>query len=64
MTSVYFDRDQLDLLRALSDASAVPMAELVRQGVDLLLEKTRGTVLPGQLDIPSMRDAHTERRYR
>lgn len=39
MTSVYLDPIKLDALKRLSDATGRPMAEHVREGVDLALEK-------------------------
>ena len=39
MTSVYLDPTKLEALQRLSDATNRPMAEHVREGVDLILEK-------------------------
>jgi hypothetical protein len=38
-TGVYFDRAQHDALRALSDATRVPLAAYLREAVDMLLAK-------------------------
>ena len=38
-TGVYFDRQQHDALRALSDETRVPLAAYLREAVDMLLAK-------------------------
>lgn len=38
-TGVYFDRQQHDALRALSDKTRVPLAAYLREAVDMLLAK-------------------------
>lgn len=38
-TTVYLEADQVDLLRLLSERTKVPVAEYVRQGIDLALER-------------------------
>ena len=38
-TTCYLERRQLDQLRALSNATKVPVAELIRQGIDRILER-------------------------
>lgn len=38
-TTVYLDQDQVDQLRLLSERTKVPVAEYVRQGIDLALER-------------------------
>jgi hypothetical protein len=40
-TGVYFDRAQHDALRALSDATRVPLAAYLREAVDMVLAKYR-----------------------
>ena len=46
-TAVYVDPDQLKELRNLSYRTSVPMAEYIRQGIGLVIEKVKsdpGTV--------------------
>jgi predicted DNA-binding protein len=40
-TGVYFDREQHDALRALSDRTRIPIAAYLREAVDMLLAKYR-----------------------
>lgn len=40
-TTVYLLPEQVDRLRALSDRTHVPVAEYIRQGIDLILDKHR-----------------------
>lgn len=40
-TTCYVRPDQMEKLRALSQATGVPMAEYVRRGIDKVLEKNR-----------------------
>lgn len=46
-TTVYITPEHNELLKQLSERTKVPMAEYIRQGIDLVLEKYR-TQLPGQ----------------
>ena len=52
-TTVYITPEQNEALKQLHDKTRVPVAEYIRQGIDLVLEKEAGH-LPGQLtfDIP------------
>ncbi len=50
-TTVYLEVDQLERLKALSGHTKVPMAEYIRQGVDLVMKKY-SAVLPGQESLP------------
>lgn len=43
----YLTPDQMERLRALNEASGAPMTELVRHGVDLILEKRDDEVRAG-----------------
>lgn len=43
-TTVYMRADQEEPLHALHEATRVPIAEYVRDGIDLLLEKHRATI--------------------
>ena len=54
-TTVYITPEQNDRLKLLHDRTKVPVAEYIRQGIDLVLEKERHK-LPGrqlQLIVPS-----------
>ena len=47
-TTVYITPEQNELLKLLHEKTRVPVAEYIRQGIDLVLEKERAH-LPGQL---------------
>ena len=47
-TTIYITPEQSDLLKQLHEKTKVPVAEYIRQGIDLVLEKQRHQ-LPGQL---------------
>jgi len=49
-TTVYLEEEQLDSLKRLSDKTRVPVAEYIREGVDMVLDR-HGDKLPGQLDL-------------
>jgi hypothetical protein len=49
-TTVYITPEQDAQLKALHDRTHVPVAEYIRQGIDLVLEKYRDQ-LPGQVDL-------------
>jgi len=57
-TTVYITPEQSERLKVLHDRTKVPVAEYIRQGIDLVLERYRDT-LPGQLTLD---DAATGRR--
>lgn len=46
-TTIYITPEQNDLLKELNQRTKVPIAEYIRQGIDLILEKHK-TLLPGQ----------------
>jgi predicted DNA-binding protein len=50
-TTVYLELEQLERLKVLSAHTKVPMAEYVRQGVDLVMKKY-SSELPGQETLP------------
>jgi predicted DNA-binding protein len=52
-TTVYITPEQDERLKMLNDRTKVPVAEYIRQGIDLVLEKYRGA-LPGQLTLDDM----------
>jgi predicted DNA-binding protein len=49
-TTVYITPDQNERLKLLHDRTKVPVAEYIRQGIDLVLERYRES-LPGQLSL-------------
>ncbi len=49
-TTVYITPEQSERLKLLHERTRVPVAEYVRQGIDLVLEKYRPS-LPGQLTL-------------
>jgi len=49
-TTVYITPEQNELLKALHDRTKVPVAEYIRQGIDLVLEKYADK-LPGQASL-------------
>jgi predicted DNA-binding protein len=46
-TTIYITPEQNEALKALSGKTKVPVAEYIRQGIDLVLDKYRD-ILPGQ----------------
>jgi len=50
-TTVYITPEQNQLLKQLHGRTKVPVAEYIRQGIDLILEKYSDQ-LPGQTKIP------------
>ena len=51
-TTIYITEAQQALLKELNRRTRVPIAEFVREGIDLVLERHREH-LPGQLDLLS-----------
>ncbi|MCB0390378.1 MAG: ribbon-helix-helix domain-containing protein [Bdellovibrionales bacterium] len=49
-TTIYITEEQQILLRELNVRSKVPIAEYIRQGIDLVLDQNR-ELLPGQLEL-------------
>jgi predicted DNA-binding protein len=49
-TTVYITPEQNERLKALHDRTKVPVAEYIRQGIDLVLEKYADK-LPGQASL-------------
>jgi predicted DNA-binding protein len=47
-TTIYITPEQSERLKQLHDKTKVPVAEFIRQGIDLILERERRN-LPGQL---------------
>jgi hypothetical protein len=53
-TTVYITPEQNELLKLLHEKTKVPVAEYIRQGIDLVLDRERGH-LPGQLTLDVVR---------
>jgi hypothetical protein len=49
-TTIYITPEQNEQLKLLNQKTRVPVAEYIRQGIDLVLEKQRHH-LPGQLTL-------------
>ncbi|WP_176066693.1 ribbon-helix-helix domain-containing protein [Anaeromyxobacter diazotrophicus] len=49
-TTIYITPEQNERLKVLNDRTKVPVAEYIRQGIDLVLDKYKGA-LPGQLSL-------------
>jgi predicted DNA-binding protein len=49
-TTVYITPEQSERLKLLHERTRVPVAEYIRQGIDMVLDHYRGT-LPGQLTL-------------
>lgn len=49
-TTVYITPEQNERLKVLHERTKVPVAEYIRQGIDLVLDKYRAA-LPGQLTL-------------
>jgi hypothetical protein len=52
-TTIYITEQQQLLLKELNRRSKVPVAEYIREGIDLVLEKYRDS-LPGQMDFGAL----------
>lgn len=52
-TTIYITEEQNDLLRRLHEKTKVPVAEYVRQGINLILDQHKKE-LPGQLPLLEM----------
>ena len=49
-TTVYITPEQNNLLKQLNQKSKVPIAEYIREGIDMVLERYKH-LLPGQLSL-------------
>ncbi len=52
-TTIYITPEQNELLKLLNQKTKVPVAEYIRQGIDLVLEKYKQE-LPGQNQLPGI----------
>jgi len=60
-TTVYITYDQNVMLKALNQKTKVPIAEYIREGIDLVLERHRN-LLPGQMLLIQEEPKRGERR--
>lgn len=60
-TTIYITEQQQQLLKELNRRSKVPIAEYIREGIDLVLEKHRD-LLPGQLELETQLTTSRESR--
>lgn len=56
VTTIYITDEQQNMLKELNRRSKVPIAEFIRQGIDLVLEKYQHE-LPGQMDLAPLAQA-------
>lgn len=57
-TTIYITEEQNELLKRLNDQTKVPVAEYIRQGIDLILERHRPALSQQrQLDFTELLDA-------
>ncbi len=49
-TTIYITPEQNEMLKVLNERTKVPVAEYIRQGIDMVLDHYRGD-LPGQLTL-------------
>ncbi len=52
-TTIYITPEQAESLKLLNERTKVPVAEYIRQGIDLILERHRGA-MPGQLSLTDL----------
>ena len=52
-TTIYITPEQNKLLKLLNQKTKVPVAEYIRQGIDLVLERYKDQ-LPGQSRLPGL----------
>ena len=52
-TTIYITPEQNELLKLLNQKTNVPVAEYIRQGIDLVLEKYKAN-LPGQVTFDEL----------
>jgi hypothetical protein len=60
-TTVYITQEQNNLLKLLNQKTKVPIAEYIREGIDLVLEKHKHQ-LPGQLSLLQEDEAKRDSR--
>ena len=52
-TTIYITPEQNEMLKLLNSKTKVPIAEYIRQGIDLILDKNRGHI-PGQASFDGL----------
>ncbi len=52
-TTIYITPEQNEALKLLNHKTKVPVAEYIRQGIDLVLERYKG-LLPGQVTFDDL----------
>jgi predicted DNA-binding protein len=52
-TTIYITPEQNEMLKLLNQKTKVPVAEYIRQGIDLVLEKYKNS-LPGQVTFDEL----------
>ncbi len=52
-TTIYITPEQAESLKLLNERTKVPVAEYIRQGIDLVLDRYKGS-LPGQLTLEDL----------
>jgi len=62
-TTIYITEEQNEKLKRLSRFTKVPMAEYVRQGIDLVLERN-GQTIPGQLSFLDLQEFSVDNKFR
>lgn len=50
-TTIYITEEQKNRLKELNDRLKIPVAELIRQGIDAIVKKYEGS-LSGQMSLP------------
>ncbi len=58
-TTIYITEEQQSLLKELNKRSKVPIAEFIREGIDLVLTKHRD-ILPGQMELGPLPPGQTK----
>jgi len=53
-TTVYITEEQNELLKRLHEETKVPIAEYIRQGIDLILERHRASGADRQLSFDTL----------
>ncbi len=61
VTTIYITREQEEMLKALSARTKVAMAEYIRQGINLILQKYEDEI-PGQRSLFDVETTATLRR--
>ncbi len=62
-TTIYITQEQQGLLKDLNTKSKVPIAEYIREGIDLVLTKHKH-LLPGQLELGNLPSGQTHETTR